>query len=106
MKFFLGAFEHGDCRESIEDTSHSIWCRENFNADYIGEISLIFGKWNIKLKGEQLWIRRPNSREKCFRLLYYYENKFTWSINYTILENRYIMIFDRENDKLGLYDMS
>ena len=106
MKFFLGAFEHGDCRESIEDTSHSIWCRESFNADYIGEISLIFGKWNIKLKGEQLWIRRPNSREKCFRLLYYYENKFTWSINYTILEDRYIMIFDRENDKLGVYDMS
>lgn len=104
-KFFMAALEYGDCRESIEDTSHSICCRESFNADYIGEISLVFGKWNIKIKGEQLWIRIPNSEEKCFRMVYYYEKKFTWSINYTILENNYIMVFDRENDKLGLFDI-
>ena len=64
--------------------------------------SNLIGKINIKLSGEQLWISNSRLREKYLSLMYYEEKKFTWSINYNIIQNQYTMVFNRQDDVFGL----
>ena len=101
-KYFKKPIEEGVCRVNIDENSRALFCLNDFDTSYIGTISLVIGKINIKLSGEQLWISNSRLREKYLSLMYYEEKKFTWSINYNIIQNQYTMVFNRQDDVFGL----
>lgn len=103
-KYFEKAEKEGTC-ELIRDNplgSRKISCDTSFAYNFDKTISFIFGKFNIKVSGNDLWINDTFGK-KTFRLIYFPDKNYKWAINYTSLKNKYTMIFDKDKGEVGFW---
>ena len=100
--YFQSAIDRGICNINNDGASQMVWCVPEFGDTQIEDVHFVIGKWSLRIPKEKLWIKRGMFNEKIFSLMYYPQKKYTWSINYHLIENEYALVFDRTNDKFGL----
>jgi hypothetical protein len=100
--YFQNAIDRGICNINNDGASQTVWCMPEFGDKQIEDIHFVIGKWSLRIPKEKLWIKRGKFNERIFCLMYYPQKKYTWSINYHLIENEYALVFDRANDKFGL----
>ena len=89
------------CKVLQEEYNSYILCYNEFDESQIPELRIVFGKWSIKIKRKNLWIYDVLEDQKLFRIIYHKEKKYTWSFNYSLIEDEYSMVFDRAKGQVA-----
>lgn len=76
-----------------------IVCDNGFETNKIGMISLIFAKWTLKIKGEQLFYNDKGHLKFSIITAKFFNH---WIISPSILLNQYIFL-DGNNNQIGFY---
>ena len=97
MNFFEKAIANNQCEERYERTDKSIYCENSFFLKQT--ISLILGKWTLKIKMDNFWII-TDVHDKLFSLSECKRQNINWSIGYSLLGTN-LLVFDKQKDKLG-----
>lgn len=100
QKYFIKAMNSGICWENKQSEKSYIKCAEEFTLDGIAFIALVFGKWNIKLKINTLFLVL-NDSTKQFQIMNCENSQNQWTIGYNILGIS-TLVFDKENNMLWL----
>lgn len=81
-----------------------IFCKENFDANKIGVVSIIIGKWNIKLYPSELFrtVKKGSETLKWCTIVYY-EKYNKYYLSQTLLHGINTVVYNREDYKLGIY---
>ena len=97
-KYFSQAISSGTCWEKEESNRHFIKCQNEFSLNEDAYIALVFGKWNIKLNINSLFLSTSN---KQLQIMNCENTNHPWSLGYNILGIS-TLVFDKENGMLWL----
>lgn len=97
IHFFEKAIANNQCEESSNNIDNKIYCEQSFFLKQT--ISLIFGKWTLKIKMDNFWVI-TDVHDKLFSVSKCKKHNINWSIGYSLLGTN-ILVFDKQKDKLG-----
>ena len=103
--YFYDSMEKGLCVLDKEEV-WEIFCNKEFDIESIGNIGLILGKWNIKIKPGVMFkdVTVDKEMKKWFSIVFYQELSGQFYLSQTMLEGINAVVYNRENDVLGIYE--
>ena len=102
--YFTFAFQKGVCQLTKQDV-WEIYCDTSFDINSFGNLSLVIGKWTIKLKPNMLFaqVKKNNETRYWFSVVYYKDHNGQFYLSQTLLDGFNTVVYDRETYSLGIY---
>lgn len=102
--YFKEAIEKGICKLE-KNQVYEIFCDEDFDGNFIGTLSLVVGKWNIKISPSIMFkkVEGKNGKNKWFSIVYYEGHKGQFYLSQTMLEGINIVVYNKEENYLGIF---
>ena len=101
-KFF--SRNNGVCQLTKQDV-WEIYCDTSFDINSFGNLSLVIGKWTIKLKPNMLFaqVKKNNETRYWFSVVYYKYHNGQFYLSQTLLDGFNTVVYDRGTYSLGIY---
>lgn len=104
-KYFKEEFANNTCFfDELDEHSYPLFiqiiCKRNYNIDKEGTISLVFGKWTLKLQFRKLF--NLIDEMYYFAIMGHSGKDKNWFISPSVLTNYYVF-FDKDNNHIGFY---
>lgn len=100
-KYFDNDITQGRCRVSMQGGFDTLCCQKEYNTNNLFNLSLVIGKWNIKLKIKDLFydFDEDYTEKMC---LFIVQKSNEWFISPSIMK-KYTVVLDKDGYKIGFY---
>ena len=103
-KHFYKEIENRQCAVEKEDVLE-IYCEMDYDINSFGTLSLVVGKWNLKLKPERLFREKKVGTivKNWFAVVYYPEHNGQFYLSQSLLNGVNTIVYNREDHLIGVY---
>lgn len=103
-KYFADAIDKRKCVLVKEDV-WEVFCDLDYDINSFRKMSLIVGKWNLKLKPSMLFrkVKKNKENKYWFTVVCYKEFQGQFYLSQTLLSGINTVVYDRETNTIGVF---